>query len=98
MKIPTSVRVGHANYDVEVTDNLPAKVRGRVLLSSRVIQVKRRNTRWRERTPEELGEIFWHELTHAILAEMGHPLHKNEAFVDKFSKLLSKAINSAGFE
>jgi len=44
-----------------------------------------------------LYDTFWHELTHAILYEMGHPLRKDEDFVTKFSGLLNTAILSAEF-
>lgn len=98
MKIPTSVRVGRSNYDVEMTDNLPPRIRGRALLGVRIIQLNPVNLRKRPRTEEELRETFWHELTHAILAEMDSPLFKNEAFVTKFAKHLHTAINSARFE
>lgn len=46
-------------------------------------------------SPSNMQETFWHELTHAILYEMGHKLHRNEAFVTKFSILLNRAINTA---
>lgn len=46
-------------------------------------------------SPSNMQETFWHELTHAILYEMDHKLHRNEVFVTKFSKLLNRAINSA---
>ena len=41
---------------------------------------------------------FWHEMTHAILFEMEHPLARNEPFVTRFAKLLSAAIDSAEFK
>jgi len=43
----------------------------------------------------KMQETFWHELTHAILYEMDHPLYRNEQFVTKFSTLLNRAINTA---
>jgi hypothetical protein len=44
-----------------------------------------------------MQETFWHELTHAILHEMDHPLFRSEVFVTQFAKLLSQSINSARF-
>jgi len=38
---------------------------------------------------------FCHELTHSILASMGHPLNQDEAFVDNFSGLLHQALSTA---
>jgi hypothetical protein len=46
---------------------------------------------------EEMEDSFWHELTHAILHEMGSGLYRDEKFVTKFANLLTKAINSAKF-
>lgn len=46
---------------------------------------------------EEMDDSFWHELTHAILHEMGSGLYRDEKFVTKFANLLTKAINSARF-
>jgi hypothetical protein len=43
----------------------------------------------------KMQETFWHELTHAILYEMDHPLYRSEVFVTRFAQLLNKAINSA---
>jgi hypothetical protein len=44
-----------------------------------------------------MAHTFWHELTHAILHDMKHPLAPNEEFVEKFSKRLNDAIFSAKF-
>ncbi len=44
-----------------------------------------------------MAHTFWHELTHAILHDMKHPLAPNEEFVEKFSKRLNDAIHSAKF-
>lgn len=50
-------------------------------------------------TPEERAVVFWHELTHAILEDMGpHRLYLNEKFVDAFSKRLAAAIKNATFK
>lgn len=37
---------------------------------------------------------FLHELTHAVLHSMDHPLYEDEAFVDTFSGLLHQALTS----
>jgi hypothetical protein len=38
--------------------------------------------------------IFLHELTHAILAEMGHEIYDDECFVHTFSSFLHQALTS----
>jgi hypothetical protein len=45
----------------------------------------------------ERSDTFWHELTHAILHDMKHPLSADEVFVEKFSKRLNDAVHSAKF-
>ena len=46
-------------------------------------------------TAAEISDTFWHELTHAILHDMEHPLCRNERFVSGFSERLNRAVNSA---
>ena len=42
--------------------------------------------------PEErLQQVFCHEMTHAILDAMNHPLSQDEVFVDNFAGLLCQA-------
>jgi hypothetical protein len=43
------------------------------------------------------GHSFFHELTHAVLTAMGHPLNTDESFVDNFSGLLHQAFESARY-
>jgi predicted heme/steroid binding protein len=42
-----------------------------------------------------VDDTFWHELTHAILYDMGHDLSSNERFVSAFANRLCDAVNSA---
>jgi hypothetical protein len=48
--------------------------------------------------PKERAEVFWHEVTHAILHDMKHPLWRSEKFVQAFAKRLNDSIHSAEFE
>lgn len=43
------------------------------------------------------GHTFCHELTHAILTSMGHPLNDQESFVDNFSGLLHQALTTTTY-
>jgi hypothetical protein len=46
----------------------------------------------------DVEDTFWHELTHAILADMGmHALNNDETFVTGFANRLTKAIQTARF-
>lgn len=45
----------------------------------------------------KLEQVFFHELTHAVLDVMNHRLSRNEAFVDQFASLLHQAITGATY-
>jgi hypothetical protein len=97
MLIPKKVKVGRKWFDVEMLDTMPSKGKmGRVFFTSQLIQVaKRSNRTGRTFKPAEISDTFWHELTHAILHDMEHPLCRNERFVSGFSERLNQAVNSA---
>jgi len=46
---------------------------------------------------DERANTFWHELTYAILYDMGNALTHNEKFVSDFSNRLHQAIKTAKF-
>jgi hypothetical protein len=46
---------------------------------------------------DERSNTFWHELTHAILYDMGCKLTHDEKFVNEFSNRLHQAITTARF-
>jgi hypothetical protein len=48
-------------------------------------------------TADERSNTFWHELTHAILYDMGNDLTHNEKFVTAFADRLDQAIKTARF-
>lgn len=99
MKLPTTLRVGRRLYTVRAPARLTAaRINGRTIPTAALMEVATQSMRRRPRSPAEISETFWHELTHAILAEMGSPLYRNEAFVTQFAKHLSTAVQSARFE
>lgn len=48
--------------------------------------------------PSQMAHVFFHELTHAILALMSHDLYEDETFVDSFGGLLAQALSSAKYD
>lgn len=44
-----------------------------------------------------LGHAFAHELVHACLSAMGHPLNNDEAFVDNLAGLLHQALETSKY-
>ena len=99
MKIPKEIKVGWDWYKVESPKHIDRKAAcGSVNYSRRVIEVATHcnivDVRYRK---DQRAETFWHELTHAILEDMGSHLEGDEDFVESFSSRLSRAINSARF-
>ena len=87
--IPKSVVVSRKRYDVHVGD---AK---RFKRANGYIDFVPANIYVHTNKRSKMQETFWHELTHAILHDMGHDLCDNERFVTAFANRLSDAVNSA---
>lgn len=85
MQIPTSVKIGKKKWHVS-HEKLPHGVRGACYPQVSLIV---RNS--------DDPCVFWHELTHAILHDMGADW-RNEKFVVDFSKRLTQAIQTAEFD
>lgn len=99
MELPSHVKVGSNWYRFWYSPQPPRTVcYGRVHYALRTVSVYTAKTSGAPFKPQDVRETFWHELTHAILYEMKSDLHRDEKFVTKFSRLLSKAVDSARFE
>lgn len=100
MKIPKSIKVGKKKYSVHQVKHMDKRgIMGAVNYDAGCIFVAThsnvRGTRFKK---EEVADTFWHELTHAILKDMGSKLESDEKFVSGFSDRLTKAILSARFD
>lgn len=84
------MKIGPHRYTVR-HDPPKKRLYGRVLYGVKTISVYRSGDDARDRN------TLWHETVHAILYEMGSPMHKREDFVREFADLLSGAIDSAKF-
>lgn len=100
MKIPTSIKVGRKKYSVTQVKHMPKKgIMGSTSYGNKAIMVATHsNVRGVRFKREEVYDTFWHELTHAILQDMGSKLEGDEEFVTAFSERLTKAIISARFD
>lgn len=101
MIIPTRITVGNHKYSIQTVKYMPTKgVMGTVRYDLGTIQLAT-HSNWtqpsRPYSQAQRQETFWHEVTHAILHDMGHHLYTNERFVTDFASRLSKAITSAKF-
>ena len=99
MRIPKRLKVGQRWYKVDVIDKMWREgMRGHTNYDTARISVATRSTITNQRyKQEDVYDTFWHELTHAILKDMGSKLESNEQFVCDFSSRLNKAILSARF-
>lgn len=95
-KIPSATTIGKTRYKISVQNSLSPPVYGRVYVEMGLIQIALAYRKIK-RSEVAISETFWHEITHAILHDMEHPLWRNEMFVKGFSKRLNQAIRSASF-
>lgn len=100
MELPKKIKVGDRWYSVEIVETMERKAHmGYVYYGTGAIEIaKKSNVTNKQYTNDEISDTFWHELTHAILYDMGSNLHSNEKFVTRFANRLAKAINTAKFK
>lgn len=96
LKFPKKIRVGKTQYTV-VRKYTRLNALGQISYDTRMIAIATRDKFGTPLSTSEQNELFWHELTHGILRDMGHPLCDNERFVDAFARRLSGAVESAEF-
>lgn len=71
---------------------------GEVRYQDKEIEVATHSSRTgRKFSASQAQDTFWHEVTHAILYEMGHKYYKDERFVTHFAHYLNRAIRTARF-
>lgn len=95
MVIPKTIAVGKTLYKVEEPREM-YKCLGQINFDKKTISVATHAGRYRLADGER-SDSFWHELTHAILHDMDHPLTRDEKFVTAFARRLNDAILSAEF-
>lgn len=98
--IPRRIRVGAKQYSIDIVETMLRKRdMARVYYRTNKIELGQfSNVTGKQFDDDRLQENFWHEVTHAILHDMGEDkLNANEKFVVEFSKRLSQAIKSARF-
>lgn len=96
MQIPKQITVGKKTYAVErpkIIQDPPSY--GRISFTMNRIQIAQGDSYGNKFDKTDIANTFWHELTHAILHDMGHDLCDNERFVTAFANRLSDAVNSA---
>lgn len=98
MHLPKQISVGRRRYTVTRVERINRNDIGTIDYAAKHIMISTRNPRTQQAVPLKMQtHTFWHELTHAILKDMGHRLEANEEFVDAFARRLNNAIHSAKF-
>ena len=101
MKIPKEVVIGNTPHLVCTKNSVVYKnavCRGFFNEDEYTITIAKGNPlRGYTYDTEERANTFWHELTHAILYDMGNKLTHDEKFVTEFSDRLDQAIKTAKF-
>jgi len=99
MEIPKQIKVGRTKYTVLTPMYAINRHHygGINYESARIYVSKREPYTDKPVSKRVMAHTFWHELTHAILHDMKHPLSADEVFVEKFSKRLNDAVHSAKF-
>lgn len=97
MHIPKSFKLSNKPYNVRIVPTMPGHGHmGMVDYNVRSVTIATNsNVSGRSFKSEEVDDTFWHEVTHAILRDMGHKLWSNERFVTRFANRLTEVINTA---
>lgn len=97
MQIPQTFKLGNQTYRVHFTQTMPTRGHmGEIDYVKRSITIARNSSvDGRSFKTEEMDDTFWHEVTHAILRDMGHKLWSNERFVTRFARRLTEVVNTA---
>lgn len=95
MLLPKTIEVGKTIYKINEPREMH-KCLGQIDFGKKTISVATHAGRYRLADGER-SDSFWHELTHAILNDMDHPLTRDEKFVTAFARRLNDAILSAEF-
>lgn len=103
MKIPNEVKIGKTKITVLKPHSLKVgrhACRGCYDYSQQVIAIANYTPSGTHKySPSEKSNTFWHELTHAILHDMGEAdLNLNEQFVSDFADRLDQAVKTARFK
>ncbi len=92
MKMPKQIKVGRVTYTIQRVPKLRDRC-GFVDVDAKVITLATGNMLGRYSAAER-ANTFWHEVTHAILYEIGDELWANERHVNAFANRLEPIIRN----
>lgn len=91
MKIPKTFKLGGVTWTVEHVDLAAGDLQGRCRSEKATIQLEKTQAQ------NTIGQVFCHELVHAILFAMGkHVEPHDEVFVDGFATFLHQYLEQHG--
>ena len=94
-RIPKKFQVGGQDVNVKQVELCENSDLGNIVLGQGEIQIADYVSRGVPQSQTSKLNTFYHELTHAILRNMGeYELNSNERFVCTFSSLLTEAVRS----
>jgi hypothetical protein len=96
MQIPKKIKVGTKTYAViQVKKARTKNTLAAIDYQHGIIWMATHDEQGIKLGKEEMADTFWHELTHAVLHDMGHELCYDEKFVTAFANRLSLSVTSA---
>lgn len=95
--LPKQMQIGRKKYRIEQVPKILNEETGKYTIMGRCNLELGRIQVSTNYPAAEVRNTFWHEITHAILHDMGSDLCENERFVTAFANKLSDAIDSAKF-
>jgi hypothetical protein len=98
LRIPSSFELHGMTYNIKMLDNLAAEDDRAGEIAYRYNEIRIQNVMKGVSIDENRqGQVFCHELVHAILDEMQSKLRSDETFVDLFGSLLHQALITCAY-
>ena len=92
--IPNKLKIGGVDYSIKHVEHCGIDDDFGLWRPQGIIEIANQSGGY-EVSESKKRQVFLHELTHAILAQMGkEELNEDESFVNTFSSFLSEAIST----
>lgn len=92
MKLPQNIPIGRRTFAVVRARRLPGICMGLMDWTNKTITLATHDRQGNRYSAAEMYDSFVHEVAHAVLRDMRHPLWNNERFVVAFSRRLAPAL------
>lgn len=97
--IPLAFKIGTKRYKVIEVESMKTarglSLMGQINYDKGTVTIATHNARTKRKYDKgEIANSFLHEMTHAILFDMGHKLNADEGFVTNFADRLQEALET----